>query len=226
MNVLIVGGSSGLGLEIGTKLLEKGASIYTTGRSPKLVSQGLVFLEFNITEDLSHLRSDLDKMLATLPVIDLLVYAAGFFENGQIAELSDNHIAQMVNVGITAPALILQRIIRKQGSLAGLIVITSTSQWIPRETEPVYSAVKAGLAMLAQSVSLDKRIKKTLVVGPAGMNTNFWSGTDRDTTPFMLPQEVAVQILELWQGQYTYRLARILRAPTPKPERVQILETR
>lgn len=226
MNALIVGGSSGLGLEIGKLLREKEVRVYITGRSAREIPKGFTFIELNITENLDKFKQDLDEKIGTLPEIDLIVYAAGFFEKGHIAELSDNHISQMINVGLTAPALILQRIIRKQESLEGFIAITSTSQWIPRELEPVYTGVKTGLAMFAQSLSFDPKIKKTLVVGPAGMNTNFWAGNDRDMKGLLSPLWTAEQILKLWDDDYIYRLARILRDPIPESERVQIIETR
>ncbi|MDO8565354.1 MAG: SDR family oxidoreductase [bacterium] len=215
MNVFIIGGTSGLGLEIGKLFLEKGAQVYATGRK-----------ELNITENLDQLIEDLNEKVSSLPTIDLFIYAAGFLEKGHIGELSDAHIAQMINVGLTAPALILERLLKKQKHLEGFIAITSTSQWIPRELEPVYTGVKAGLAMLAQSVSFDPNIKKTLVVGPAGMNTEFWTNSDRDVSALLSPKWVAEQILKLWVDNYIYRLTRILRDPTPEAERVQIIETR
>ena len=212
MNALIIGGNSGLGKEIGVELSDKGYAVHATGRQ-----------ELNIATDLDKLRHDLDGLIERIPVINLLVYAAGFAEKGRLGELGDDHIAQMINVGLTTPALIIERIIKRQDSLSGFIAITSTSQWIPREMEPVYTAVKAGLAMLAQSASLDRRIGKTLVVGPTGMDTNFWAGTGREDTHRLLnPKLVGKQILELWADPFSYRLARILRDPS----RVEILETR
>lgn len=227
MNILIVGGTSGLGLEMGKLLLSSSESkIYVTGRSSGKTPPELNFIEFTITESVTELAETLDKTIASLPAIHLLIYSAGFIEKGHIAELSDNHISQMINVGFSAPALILQRIIKKQDSLSGFIAVTSTSQWIPRELEPVYSGVKSGLAMLAHSVSFDPKVGKTLVVGPTGMNTDFWTGSDRDLNDLLLPEVVASQIIELWKDTYTYRLARILRSPIPESERVQIIETR
>lgn len=222
MNVLIIGGSSGLGLEIGKLLLAKGAAVFVTGRSAKQIPEKLTFIELDITQNVDRLKEDLDKKLDELPLINLIIYAAGFLEKGHIAELADDHIVKMINIGLTAPALILQRIIGRQKNLDGFIAITSTSQWIPRELEPVYTGIKAGLGMLAQSISLDQSVKKTLVTGPAGMDTNFWFGSGRDTTGLLSPQWVAGKILELWKDDYVYRLARILR----DPERVQIIETR
>lgn len=199
MSTFIVGGTSGLGRELAALLTEKSFSVYCTGRSN------------NVLEEVEK-----------LPRLDLLVYAAGFYEQGRIDELSDEHIREMLNVGLGIPALLLQRILKKQGDLDGFIAITSTSQWIPREKEPVYAAVKAGLAMFANSVSLDPRVKKTLVVGPTGMQSNFWAGTGKDMIGMLQPSFVAREIMQLWDDSYAYRLARILRDPS----RVEVLETR
>lgn len=225
MTVLIIGGASGLGREIGALFREKEASVYVTGRSEKPVPEDFHFLRFDVRDDLAMLTRDVDTLVSVLPPIDTLVYAAGFLERGHITELSDSHLAAMANVGIVAPALIVKRLLQKRALLAGLIVITSTSQWRPREREPMYAATKAGLAMLAESLSLDSRIKKTLVVGPTGMRTPFWAHSDRETHGLLSPHWVAERIMELWDAPYSYRLARILRDPVPEEDRVQVLET-
>ncbi len=226
MTALIVGGTSGLGLEIGSLLCAQGVAVYATGRSLKALPGGMQVVPLNITDDVAKLLEDLDHLVSVVPHLDLVIYAAGSYEQGHLSELSDAHIAATANVGIMAPALLLKRIITKQGSLGGFIAITSTSQWRPREQEAVYAATKAGLAMLAQSASLDPLIKKTLVVGPAGMDTAFWTGTGRNAHGLLSPHWVAQKVLKLWDAPYVYRLARILRDPTPEDERVQILETR
>jgi len=226
MNVLIVGGTSGLGREICALFCERGAVAYVTGRSEKSVPEGSHFVPFVVGDSLAPLTRDVDTLVSVLPPIDILVYAAGFLEQGHITELSDSHIATMTNVGIVAPALIVKQLIQTNASLAGFIAITSTSQWRPREQEPVYAATKAGLAMLAWSLSLDSRIQKTLVVGPTGMRTPLWAHSDKDTSNLLSPRWVAERIMELWDAPYSYRLARILRDPLPEEDRVQILETR
>lgn len=220
--VIVVGGTSGLGLEVGKLFFEKGAMVYATGQSQKNLPAGLHFLPFRVTEHPARLSEDLDEIVADLPPMDIFVHAAGFFEKGHLDDLSDAHMAKVLNVGILAPAMLLRRLLLKQKTLSGFIAMTSTSQWIPRELEPTYTASKAGLAMLAQSAALDKRINKTLVAGPAGMDTPFWRGTGRDVTGLLAPEFVAEQVIKLWEDSYAYRLARILR----DPPRIEILETR
>src|SRR3990167_5371028 len=221
MATVIIGGTRGLGFEIGVLLAKRGSRVFTTGRSQRAI-EGFTTVELPVNEKVAELQARLDTIVSELPHIDLLVFAAGFGEQGTIDELSDEHVLAMINVGLVLPALLLQRILKKQGGLKGLIAITSTSQWIPRKKEPVYTGVKAGLAMLANSVSLDSRAKKTLVVGPAGMDTGFWAGSCRDTAGMLSPQFVAKEVFKLWNEKFVYRLARILR----DPPRVEVLEAR
>jgi len=82
--------------------------------------------------------------------------------------------------------------------------------------------VKAGLGHFSHSVSLDPHVTKTLVAGPAGMATRFWDADKRDMSTMLDPEWTAEQIVRLYEDQFTYRFARILR----DPPRVEITETR
>lgn len=219
MKALIIGGSSGLGLELAKQLQSK-YQVFITGRKDPQVKD-LSFINFDIKADHS-LGDSIDSILHTVGEIELFVYAAGFFQDGNISEIPTKDILLMNKVGLLAPAIFLNRVLKIQDQLQGFIAITSTSQSTPRLKEPMYTAVKAGLGMLANSVSLDERVKKTLVAGPAGMKTPFWLNTYKDTSTMMDPSWVAQQILEQFAGDYKYKYTRILR----EPPRVEIVEQR
>jgi len=219
MKTLIVGGSSGLGLELAKQLKNK-YEVFITGRKDPKV-EGVNFLPFDIKSE-DSLRHNIEEIFNHVSIINLFIYAAGFYQEGSITDLSVEDILIMNTVGLIAPQLLLRRILQKQNSLDGFIAITSTSQWTPRLKEPIYNAVKSGFGMLANSVSLDERIKKTMVAAPAGMKTNFWANTKMDTTEMLDPTWVAGQILDLWDGDYRYKYARILR----QPPRVEVVEER
>jgi short-subunit dehydrogenase len=216
---LIIGGSSGLGLELGF-LLSSTHNVVVTGReNPKdnRLNFQPVFL-YPQTKFPSGLAWQVEKNVK----IDLLIYSVGFYQDGRIDELTDTNIDHMVNVGLLAPAKLLQRILKQQGILPGFIAITSTSQWTPRLCEPVYTAVKAGLGMLANSISKDDRVGKVLVAAPAGMNTKFWRNNPKDLSGMLDPKWVAEQILQRYDEKFKYRCMHILRGPT----RVEVVETR
>ena len=219
-NALIFGGSSGLGLELGIQLSKHYQVIVTGRRDPQ--NEHVSFREFDVPWDIAVARTYFEVLLQRLPRVQLLIYAAGYYQEGSISQLSDAEILEMVNVGIVVPAMLLRRILGTQGELSGFIAITSTSQWTPRNYEPVYTAAKAGLGMLANSLALDERVGKVLVAGPAGMQTRFWEGTGRDTSTMLDPKWVAEQILDAYEGDFQYKFIRILRDPS----RVEQVEAR
>jgi len=217
-NALVIGGTSGLGLELSLFLTER-YNVYVTGRKKPQVHT-ITFKELELSD--KELSSKLNSLISELPNIDLFVYAAGFGQDGTISDLTDEEILKMNYVGLIAPEMILQRILKKQGKLDFFIAITSSSQSKPREREPAYTAVKAGLGMLANSISLDARVKKTLVVAPGGMKTKFWDGTNRKVEEFLEPKWVAEQIIKLHNGEFKYKLVYILR----EPKRIEEVEKR
>ncbi len=219
VNCLIVGGSSGLGLSL-AGMLSGGYNVYVTGRRDPHRDH----LKF-ITLDLSQsdgLLSRVQVALMELPTIDLLIYAAGFYQEGSITDLSVEQICEMLNVGLVAALYITRELLLKQDELGGFIAITSTSEWTPRPLEPIYTATKAALGMFANSLSLDSRVSKTLVVGPGGMATRFWEGTGKDITEMLDPGWVAQQILDLFADSFRYKYARIPRGA----DRADVRETR
>ena len=220
MRSLIVGGTSGLGLEIAKLLQGSGDEVIITGRKNPDV-KGLQFQKFNL--DLgAELSGAVDTFVSALPKIDRLFYVAGFYQEGNLTELEDQAIKNMLDVGINAPIWFVRELLQNQHEISEFVAVTSTSQWVPREKEPVYSATKSALGMFANSVSLDKRVGKVLVAGPAGMNTAFWRMTGRDTANDNDPVWVAKQIVDALKVDFNYAFVRILR----NPARTEVVETR
>ena len=219
---VITGGNSGIGLATAQRFIAEGAArVFITGRHDP-GKGGLSCTILDLSAERRELGSKLDALLASIPSIDLLVYAAGFSQQGLLESVDDAEIAAMTSVGLVAPSMLIQRILRKQNELPALIAVTSTSQWTPRPHEPIYTAVKAGLGMLGNSLSLDPKLGKVLVAAPAGMATPFWRKGGRDVTGMLDAPWVARQIIGQFHGDYRYRFVRILR----DPRRVEVGETR
>ncbi len=218
-NILVIGGTSGLGLELARNLKPIHTVIVTGRVDPK--EAGVQFLRLDLS-NAQQLNSTIDDFIATLPHVDCLIFAAGFFQEGRVSDLGDEDIDKMITVGLVAPTKLVQRLLKKQNRLSGFVAITSTSQWTPRLLEPVYTAVKSGLGMLANSLSLDENIGKVMVAAPAGMKTKFWDGQNRDLSEMLDPQWVAEQIICAYQDEFKYKFVRIMRGPA----RTEVVERR
>ncbi|HSX01283.1 MAG TPA: SDR family NAD(P)-dependent oxidoreductase [Candidatus Saccharimonas sp.] len=220
MNCLIVGGTSGLGACLAYQLAGRYSVIVTGRHDPG--GGNAHFARLDLTGD--ALDERIAAVVKRLPQIDLLVYSAGYYQQGRITDLKPAEVHDMLAVGLAAPILLAQAVLQNQGMLDTFVAVTSTSQWTPRAYEPVYAAVKAGLAHFANSLSLDSHVRRVLVAGPAGMETAFWAGSDKDTSGMLRPDWVANQVIQLLEKEpdFSYKAARILR----EPARVEVHELR
>lgn len=219
MNNLIIGGTSGLGLELAREISSNDENVIITGRHNPNVGFA-DYREFDLSAD--NLPARIGEFVTDLPPIKSLIYAAGFYQEGRITDLEDNQIDTMIDVGGRGLIFFVKKILEKQDLLDELVTITSTSQWTPRELEPVYNFVKAGAGHYSHGQSLDSRIAKTLVVGTSGMATEFWDGTGKDTSNMMKPNWVAKEVNKLRDTNENYTFAKILGANGDLPNRVEI----
>jgi NAD(P)-dependent dehydrogenase (short-subunit alcohol dehydrogenase family) len=218
-NILIVGGTSGVGLELARHYTSDGHNVCITGRkNPDL--QGATYQELAITHDPARLATDIDRVLDRFANVNTLVYAAGFLQRGHIDALSDDDLGAMVNVGLLAPMMLIQRLKSRSVNPLKIILITSSSQYTPRELEPAYCATKSAMGMLGASLVRDQGLGKVLVAAPSGIRTPFWKGTEEDTETMLDPSWVSDRIVELSSGSFKYKFAKILRDPA----RVEVVE--
>lgn len=220
-NFLIVGGSSGLGLELAKIYNELGHAVFITDRKDPKIGN-IKFFRLDITDNAEDVIRQIDEVVSKLEKVNTLIWAAGFYQEGYIDKLKDKEILKMINIGLAAPALLVKRLKNNHGKPLKVMLITSSSQYTPREFEPVYTAVKAGLGMFGESLALDQELGKVFVAAPSGMKTCFWRGADKDVSEYLDPKWVAEKIVELSGGPFKYRFVKILRSP----QRVEIAETR
>src|SRR3989338_5328971 len=102
MKVLILGGSSGLGLEL-ARLLKNENEVFITGRTdPK--EDVVKFFQLNVYPGIFKL-DHLDGLLNLVGQIDLVIYSIGFSQNGKMENLSDLEISNTINSKLTVPSL-------------------------------------------------------------------------------------------------------------------------
>lgn len=188
--LLVVGGTSGMGLETARRVLAEGGSAVILGRRPDKAEAAREALSAlgHVEALTADLASDegLEKLLATLDEqhsdIDLLVNAAGLFLPKPFLEHEAADYDQYMQLN-KAFFFITQRVagnlIARQRSGA---IVNIGSMWakqaIAATPSSAYSMAKAGLHSLTQHLAMELASQKIRVnaVSPAVVETPIYEG--------------------------------------------------
>ncbi|MGR4932236.1 SDR family NAD(P)-dependent oxidoreductase [Bradyrhizobium sp. CAR08] len=158
--VLITGGSSGIGYAIAEAVLAKGARVIITGRRPDVLREAAGKLrQIEHVETVAADVSTTEGRKATLASalqggLDVLVNNAGGVRAGWLEDTSEAEIRAMIEVDLVAPVLLTRTalpLLRASGE--GLVVnITSGIALVAAPFYATYAGVKAGLAKFGESL--------------------------------------------------------------------------
>ncbi|MCV2352615.1 SDR family oxidoreductase [Paucibacter sp. B2R-40] len=188
--LLVVGGSSGIGLETARLVLEQGGRVVLLGhRAEKLEAARRTLAELG---EVTTLNADLstdagvDRLLQTLgtehPDIDLLVNAAGVFFPKPFLEHSHADYDQYMNLN-RAFFFLTQKVVQNMvasGRKGAIVNIGSMwgKQAIQATPSSAYSMAKAGLHSLTQHLAMELAPHGIRVnaVSPAVVQTPIYEG--------------------------------------------------
>jgi uncharacterized oxidoreductase len=218
-NVLLTGGSAGIGREIARQLKAKGASVILTGRDPARLEamrgEGFEVL----AADLSN-AAGVDALVAALGdrEIDILINNAGqgvahdFREGAPDPQATDDCIYANLNAPVRLITALLPRL--RARPQAAIINVTSGLAIAPRAGSPVYCATKAGLRSytLALRAQLAGERIQVIEALPPVVDTQMTADRPKGKMP---PQECARQIVAALEGGHdeaNVGLTKVLRA--------------
>ncbi|MCV2358641.1 SDR family oxidoreductase [Paucibacter sp. TC2R-5] len=188
--LLVVGGSSGIGLETARLVLEQGGRVLIVGhRADKLEAAHRMLAELgevtSLSADLST-AAGVDRLLQTLDAehrdIDLLVNAAGVFFPKPFLEHSHADYDQYMNLN-RAFFFLTQKVVQNMvasGRKGAIVNIGSMwgKQAIQATPSSAYSMAKAGLHSLTQHLAMELASHGIRVnaVSPAVVQTPIYEG--------------------------------------------------
>jgi 3-oxoacyl-[acyl-carrier protein] reductase len=182
-NVLVTGGSRGLGLAIATRLARAGFCVTALARSETAelrearakYPQGLRFHAFDLTETASIGALVTDLRREAGPIYGL-INNAGAGTGGLLSMMRDGDIESLVRLNTLAPLLLTKYVLRSMMSAReGRIVhITSVVASSGYKGLSAYSATKAALEGFSRSLARE--------VGPLGITVNSVAPGFIDTT--------------------------------------------
>ena len=190
--VLVTGGGRGIGRATGELLARRGAHVVVSGRDAAALEA--VARSTGATPLVADLRAEsapaslVEQVLARCGRLDAVVANAGVGAAGPVAGMTDERIAELVDVNVRAPLLLASSALAafRQQAAAGparsraLVFLTSIAGLVGVPGESVYSATKAAVEQFAVLVREEVRADPALAsvtvstVAPGVVDTEFF----------------------------------------------------
>jgi short-subunit dehydrogenase len=224
---LITGASDGIGRCVATRFAEAGARVLVHGRDPdrthavaESVDGRAVIADLASPDDRDRLIAEAERIFGR---IDVLVNNAGIGWAGPFTQMRVNDIRRVLEVNLLAAVELTHSVLppmvaRQRGAVC---FVTSIAGRTGVGGEAVYSAAKAGLDTLADSLRSEATGTGVHigVVVPGAVDTGFFDKRgrpyDRARPKPVPPEAVADAVLEAVSGRQDVWVPRWMRvAPT------------
>ena len=181
-NIIITGGSLGIGKETAKALVEKGANVLITGRLQNRLKDARIYtkskiIEFDIS-DHKNISENAEKCMDILGgKIDVLINNAGIGVRKSIDELNIEDFLKVFNVNVFGLALFTKEIVPHMinKSFGTIINIGSTASLKGYKNGSIYSSSKFAVRCLTQCWQAELRPHNIRVcqVNPSEVTTAF-----------------------------------------------------
>ncbi|MBO1510344.1 elongation factor P 5-aminopentanone reductase [Metabacillus bambusae] len=183
---LITGASGGIGTAIAKKLIKDGYHLFVHYHQNEQAIQELVQSNAQYKRMILPIQADLTKQTGVQDLInqmekpiDLLVLNSGMSFYGLITDMNDDDIEQMINLHITSPFRLTQKLIpamvsKREGNI---IVISSIWGIVGASCEVLYSMVKGGQNSFVKALAKELAPSQIRVnaIAPGAINTQMLS---------------------------------------------------
>lgn len=188
-NILITGGSDGIGKSLAEKFIAAGSRVIVTGRNEEKLEQAkkeIPGLEIIVNDigDADQREILVEYIQSNMPGINILINNAGIQRRVSLASDTADWAERQseINILLSAPIHLnhlLIPIILTHGNPSLIINVTSGGAYIPQIFAPVYSACKA--ALHNYTITLRKALENTncrvIELVPPAVQTSL-SGSD------------------------------------------------
>jgi NAD(P)-dependent dehydrogenase (short-subunit alcohol dehydrogenase family) len=188
-NVIITGGSAGIGLATAKTFIAKGANVLVTGRNTDSLDKASVAIN---SQKFKTLASDISKMEDITALekevsesgkkIDVLVLNAGIAKQFSIEETTEEVFDDLFNINVKGLFFTLQKLIPHLAEGASVVLISSGVSVSGYAQMGAYAATKSAVDAIARTAAIELADRKIRVntVAPGLTNTPMNHQTPED----------------------------------------------
>ncbi|MDC6118071.1 SDR family oxidoreductase [Serratia rubidaea] len=179
-NIVITGGTSGMGLAGALRGVAEGGRVALTGLNPARLAAAAEQLPADslvLSNDAAS-EADIEALgaaLASWGRIDGLWLNAGYAQVGALESVDAAAFNQMMNANVRGPMLQLARLSPMLNAGASVVVTSSSSTYEGAPTTSLYAATKGAVVAMARSwaAEMAERGVRVNVLIPGPIETNF-----------------------------------------------------
>ena len=210
---LVTGGSRGLGKAIAIALAKEGVDVAITGRNKKTLEDAVAEIEalgvkatysiFNVAEKV-EVKMQIQRLIESFGAFDILINNAGIAAFGSFVEMAENDWEDIVRTNLFGPYYVSKAVVPSMIDLGSgdIINVSSTAGLKGNAVTSAYSASKAGLIGLSESLMFELRKKNirvtTLTPSTIASDMSIQGGlTDGNPEKVLQPEDFAEWVRDI-----------------------------
>ncbi|KAE8358877.1 hypothetical protein BDV27DRAFT_168981 [Aspergillus caelatus] len=163
-NVVIIGGSHGIGLSTAQLLVDEGAKVLVTGRSPEPIEAAkqqlknkaeIVQCDITSTAAISNLVQTAQSSFGSGQGIDLLFVNAGYASLEPFATVSEESFRRTFDTNVFGAFFVAQKLSPLLKDGGSIVFTTSVSNQVGIPGMAIYSASKAAVRSFVQTLAAE-----------------------------------------------------------------------
>ncbi len=213
-NALVTGGSRGLGKAVAVALAKEGVNVAITGRNESNLQETVTLLKefgvnatyasFDVANN-SEVKTEIEKLITNFGAFDILINNAGIAAFGGFLEMEEEQWEDIVKTNLFGPYYVTRAVVPAmiQKNAGDIINVSSTAGLKGNAVTSAYSASKAGLIGLSESLMFELRKKNIRVATltpstiASDMSKDVLKITDGNPETVLQPEDFADLIIDI-----------------------------
>lgn len=177
--VVVIGGSSGMGLEVAKKLLGAGAEVVIAGRSEERLRAARTTLGVErvetVTADIGE-RSQVAALFARAGRLSHVVVTAADLPYGPVLDLTEHDLMRSVRSKLLGPLFVAQESAARLSPGGSITFTSGIAARRPMRGGSAAAALNSGLEGLVRALAVELAPIRVNAVSPGWTDTPIWGG--------------------------------------------------